>query len=247
MKNLRKSVHHYYRAMAFPPKQTEAMKEGSAFHDAIEDYEAFQDTYTVMPKFSGTGMKKKKEDWLAENNHKQFLSEDAYRMIIGMRESFLSHPYAQYYINGSIVEGSFFWEDPSTGIICKTRPDFLRKNLGIGIDLKSTLDARPDIFAKDIQKYDYHLQAAMCIDGINAVWGDDTWQMESFIFLLVEKAGDYQIATYELEQSAIDHGRECYKALLQRLADSQEHTGDWTGYPLEVQTIDLPKWGYTQL
>lgn len=134
------------------------------------------------------------------------------------------------------IEKSLYWNDPDTGVLCKARPDLLLNN-SIA-DLKTTKDASPWSFSKEIDKYGYHIQAAMICEALSIVKKMD---IKTFRFIVIEKSAPYVTTIYKLDQKSLDKGKEefkhflaCYKQCLK--------TNEWPGY--EAQEISLPGYAF---
>jgi hypothetical protein len=93
--------------------------------------------------------------------------------------------------------------------IC-TKPDLLRPDLGIDIDVKSCVSAHPVKFSKDAYTLGYHVQVAMGLDITSAVMGVD---IDTFLFLALEKTAPYLGAIYDAAE-LIDYGRAVYRKRL---------------------------------
>ncbi|WP_422444117.1 PD-(D/E)XK nuclease-like domain-containing protein [Endozoicomonas sp. ALB091] len=78
-----------------------------------------------------------------------------------MCESVMRHPLANNLLTGGEAESSIFAVEPNTGLPVKVRPDYLRRQDRMMVDLKSTRDASPFRWAKDAGLRGYHIQQAM--------------------------------------------------------------------------------------
>lgn len=138
------------------------------------------------------------------------------------------------------AEHSIFWNDPDTGVLCRGRPDWWVWQNGVHCvtDLKSALSASPAGFQRAIAKYRYHVQAAMYLDGIKAITGEEpnTW-----LWSVWEKTQPYANAAYVATPEMIEAGRQEYKKLLKVYAECLQ-SDNWPGYNSELQYIDLPEW-----
>jgi exodeoxyribonuclease VIII len=67
------------------------------------------------------------------------------------------------------------------------------------------------------------------------------FDVETVIFIAIEKSGPYGVACYSLDDQAIEEGRIAVARALPILANCMT-TNDWPGYDQGVQTISLPKW-----
>lgn len=248
-----KSPAHYYAAYLDPNrkprKETPAMMEGTLFHMAILEpekmsrYAVFND-YQIVAEIGGGNpratnqYKEWKSIFMAENEGKTFIDGETMEMVKRMAESVQKHPAARELITDLTVEQSLFWTDPDTGAPCKCRPDGIKNDGRLIIDLKSTEDGSPDGFAKSVANYRYHVQSPFYLDGFSEATGNDS---DYFIFIAVEKSPPYNVAVYYTPADILNIGREIYKS---NLADYMEakRTGIWKGYSDIIEPLKMPGW-----
>lgn len=132
------------------------------------------------------------------------------------------------------AEQSFFVKDERYGVTRKCRPDYYREDLGLCIDLKTTMDGTEYGFGKSINSFKYHRQAAWYLDtlemaGIHA---------KRFIFVTVDSKAPYMARIYELDQESINMGRVDYESLLLQNQEFIKSGGD----SIDIKTISLPQW-----
>lgn len=132
------------------------------------------------------------------------------------------------------IEHSLFWNQGD--VLCKTRPDFFNEKCVI--EIKTTRSAEKYDFARSIYNYGYHVQAALQLDGIEAVTGI---RPAYFVFICIEKKAPFVTAEYLLGESDIQEGRRLYQQGIniyrQCLAANR-----WHGYNDGLQEINLPTW-----
>ena len=169
--------------------------------------------------------------------------------IEGMRASLAADPIAQFAFKDGEIERSMFWRDPEFGFWCKTRPDALPKNRRYLVDLKTSVSADPDDFARAVVSWGYHQQAAWYLDGVDHVLGA---RPERFAFVVVSKTPPYLVSTCWLDQEAIGWGAKLNRYARGVFAWCQEHeiwpsfTPDITKPPAAF-TISLPQWARRDL
>lgn len=154
------------------------------------------------------------------------------------RDAVAEHPTASQILTDGSPEMSHFWEDTETGILCKCRPDWQRSD-GILVDVKSASDATPEAFQRSLHRYQYYVQAPFYLDGVSATTGSD---YEKFLFIVVETGSVPGVRIYDLDDYAIERGRDDYRRYLDELHKAQTVEDYWTGYPTEIESISLPKW-----
>ncbi|MGE0527858.1 MAG: PD-(D/E)XK nuclease-like domain-containing protein [Bdellovibrionales bacterium] len=239
LKNVLRSPAHYLHEKEHPSEPTPAMQFGSACHEALLEPNVFQANAIVMPKFEGTGSRAAKEQWLLENHGKRVIKADEHADILGMLKAVQSHKTARALLSGGAAEESYFWQDPDTGIICKCRPDFLRDG-HILVDIKTTQNADPSDFTKQIANFKYHLQAAFYLDGVSEVVGQ---RFDQFIIIAIEKSAPYGISVHLLDEATIDAGRFLYKKALKILKECKIKN-QYPGYPDQILTTAIPSWAW---
>lgn len=217
-------------------EQTKAMLIGSAVHCAVLEPLEFRNRYFVGSIDGRTkeGKERKKEiDELGQ----AILSEQDGEMIFSIRDSVRSNPTAAKILASGNAEVTIFTDVDN--VPAKCRIDWLRSN--IITDLKTTDNASAASFQKTVINYGYDVQAAWYLDCAKAAG----LSISSFIFIAVEKSPPYAVAIYELESDAIELGRQKYKKALSIYKHCLA-TGEWPGYPTDIQIITLPTWAYNE-
>jgi hypothetical protein len=127
-------------------------------------------------------------------------------------------------------------------VLRKARFDWLPLGNAL-VDVKTTQDASPEAFAKEILNYRYHVQAAYYLDIFNDSRAESEPPKECFIFVAVEKHPPYLTAVYNLEIKAIGQGRKLYIDGLVKYIDCASRN-EWPGYSELVIDLDLPEYAY---
>lgn len=151
-----------------------------------------------------------------------------------MAEAVLAHPLARkLFEREGDAEVSLF--DEFLGVKRRGRIDYLPKEGGIAVDLKTTVDASPQGFARSVARYGYHIQRAHYLDILKRVAGD----ARDMLFVTVEKEAPYLVAVHRLSPEFVDMGvTEALEAVdvYKRCMD----TGEWPGYPMEIGLLSPP-------
>jgi len=183
----------------------------------------------------------------AECEGKEIITEEEYEKACAIRDAVMSHPAAsQLFKAGSgVAELSCYWTDPDTGIECRCRPDWWRKD-GLIVDLKTSRDASEDGFSKSINDYRYHVQDPFYTDGIELALEQNTNALimpkpKAFIFVAVESTAPYAVSVYRLGDESREIGRREYKEDLAKYASCKK-SDTWNAYSNKIETIELPHW-----
>lgn len=197
-----------------------------------------------------------KAEWLANNGHRQVLTQEQWDQLHRMRDAVMAHPAAAALLTGApgVAERSVYWTDPTTGLLCRCRPDFWRED-GIVVDVKTTEDASAESFARSIANWRYHVQHPYYLDGINLMRDQarrqDIKPAKAFVFLAVEKSARVVdgvalgVAVYVLDAQSVELGRIEYRRDLDAISECTR-TGSWPGYGDKIQSLTLPQWTLKQ-
>lgn len=179
------------------------------------------------------------EEWQQNNPGRIILSPEQWDQLHAMANAVHSHPAAGALLTGcpGEAEKSVYWNDATTGVLCRCRPDWWRDD-NVIVDLKTTEDASPEGFAKSMANYRYDVQAAYYLDGIQKATRK---RPKAFVFIAVEKKPPYGVGVYVLDSDSLELGRAQYQHDLRIYAECVR-TGEWPGYGDKIQTISLPAW-----
>lgn len=222
-----------------PETEKRALLFGRAFHALILERATFRERFAVRPLFGRKAAERQaKDEWMAAHAGKGILTNAEGTIMKAMRESLTRHPVASKLLDAStgVAEHSIYWTDPETGVLCKCRPDWWRRD-NIVVDLKSALDASPDTFTRTIAQRRYHVQHAFYSDGIRAAGHE----VKGFVFVSVEKEAPFEVGVYNLDGESVELGRTEYREDLQRYRLCAE-SNQWPGYCEKITKIGLPAW-----
>jgi exodeoxyribonuclease VIII len=140
-------------------------------------------------------------------------------------------------LSGGSAEETLVWCDAVTGLLCKSRMDYYREDLGVVFDVKTTEDARPHAVERDVQKWGYHLSAAHYLNGCQArgLPGDN------FAWIFIEKKPPYAIGLYFASPDLLLRGKMDMRGYLDSYAECLA-SDVWPAYSPDFQTIDQPAW-----
>lgn len=219
-------------------EQTAAMKLGTLIHTLLMEPDKFEATYAVTEKFDRrySAEKEREKAFLAANVGKIMLESDTLIQAMGMAKSVSEHPEAALLLEDTIFERSIVWNDRLTGVPLRCRPDGLRPDIAVKLDIKTSVDVSPEAFARSIYKYNYATQAAFYRDGC----ADAGISIEHDVLIAVCSVPPYLCAVYEVDNEAIEWGQVRCRRWLDKYVECNA-SGVWPGY-IGIKSIGLPAW-----
>lgn len=223
---------------------------GTATHTAILEPHNLEKTIVRGPG-DKRGNKWSDLKAAADAANQILLVDRDYDAMLAMRDAVHANAQLNAIITGGkdedrIIEGSAYWYDEATGVLCRCRPDLYRRDLKIVIDLKTSVTAAPDEFARAVTRFGYHAQEAFYSDGMNQI-GE---AVEGFAFVVLEKSqgtpvfkSPYASAVYELPPSIVEDGRLIMRQALDRFAECVK-TDKWPSYGDGIQELEIKRWAY---
>jgi exodeoxyribonuclease VIII len=235
LKTVMQSPYHYWSRYLDPDRvamvPTSAMRFGSLAHCAVLEPDELSKRYQLAPDRRTKEGKAAVTEMAAAGI--EAVSEADMVLAVNMAIAVHGHPTAGALLQSGQAEQSFWFDDVSTGLRCKCRPDWLSADGATIVDLKTCQDASPAGFAKSVAQWSYQVQSAHYLCGTLA---------KRFIFVAVEKTAPYAIGVYELDTEALIHGAVLRHNALQIIQDSRA-INSWPGYTDGgIQTLQLPGW-----
>lgn len=239
LKELLRSPMHFWHSQTAPRVEKEHFRFGTAIHAYLLEQDRFLQEYVVTPEKGKTKASKEAyEEFLkAHPDCQHFVSESEMTMILGIADQVGNHASASELIKLGQAEQSFFWTDEETGILCKVRTDLLCVPFAI-LDVKSTTNASPEAFQRDVAKFNYDLSAAMYQEGVYRVTGEKL----DFAWLAVEKEAPHGVALYNAEDF-LETGYKKFRRAL-RLLKSCRESLQYPGYQPDGIAATLPRPGW---
>lgn len=209
---------------------------GSAVHAFV--LEPHKDLVTRGPE-DRRGNKWKEAQLAADLDGKILLTEGDYDLAEKIAEPIIKNEVVKSWITDPlfVAEASFFATDPETGAKIKCRPDGYLPESGIVFDIKTTQDASPDGFPREIRKYGYDLQAAFYLRCLRAAGHKAT----AFIFVCVEKEAPYAVGLHALTDRYISAADLRVTDTLEKISKALVANSFTTDWPL-INHVDLPRW-----
>ncbi len=235
LKMLAKSPKHYQHYLKHGRGETKSMFKGTAAHIATLEPERFAFEFAVFEGSRRAG--KEWEAFEAMNADRTILKKSEYEEAFAIRDAIRADAVASSYLSNGHHEVTLVWIDDETGLKLKGRVDWLR-NDNVIVDLKTTRDAVPFFFSRDVARLAYHVQAAMYLDGLEKITGKPA----RYVVPAVESSAPYDVVTFDVPEPVIGVGRDEYKRLLKILIECRE-TGRWPGIGNGFEVpLTLPAW-----
>lgn len=232
LKMIGKSPAHYRHNLLTPSKDTDARKRGRAVHMAVFEPERYLSATIVWD--AGRRHGRKWDAFVEKNEGKDILTAAEARAVQDLANAIRSDATAEKYVSGGRAEVTVLWEE--SGIRCKGRLDFAA-NCGALVDIKTTRDASPEGFGREVWRYQYHVQASWYRHG----WEKATGTRLPFVFVAVEADPPHVVQVYRVPEPIMDLGTERWTALLEHLAFCRQESR-WPGYFDGEGELELPRW-----
>jgi len=209
--------------------QTPALLEGRVQHTVFLELHKFDDEFVIQPKIDRRTKagKEEYEDFMSTVGERTAITQDMFDTCIERRDVVKDYvPKADDRAELTLV---FEWH----GHPFKCRLDWY-DNERVW-DLKTCRDASPRGFRGAINSFNYHMQAALYVEGCRA----SGLRADGFNFLAQEKAHPYPFGVYTLSDEALEYARARNEQALELLLKCKEQD-DFKPYNLEgVQVVEL--------
>lgn len=224
----------YDGARKHPPPDSDAFRLGRATHTAVLEPLQFLDEY-ILCEHKDRRTKAYKA-WAAEQT-KSILMRRDYETAKGIADAVRAHPVAsELLLQRGASEVTVQWQDQSSGVLCKARPDWLT-DAGDLVDLKTAreLGQGGGAFVRSVFRYGYHAQMAFYRAGLEAL-GMSGLRVK---FIAVESSPPHDVMVFSLPWMALQLGwDECAKGLATIAAGPP-----WTGRAHDREVpIDVPEY-----
>lgn len=242
LKVIGRSPLHFQHAKKTPGKDTPARRKGRLGHLAVLERDLFRKSIAVWE--GGRKQGKAFDAFEEANAGREVLSQKELDEINLMAAMVRTDPAAKKYLTGGSAEVTATWTrdvklpdgSATVAVKCKGRLDYVAQAV---VDLKTTRDASPDGFAREVWRYGYHTQAAWYVDGYAAATGREL----PAVLIAVESEAPHVVAVYRIPDDILQMGREHYESLLARYAECSRENR-WPGYFIGESELTLPRYAY---
>ena len=222
-----------------PSKDTPAKLFGHALHTWILEPTLFYGAYAIRPdcdKRTKAG-KAVYADFLKTVTDQCIITADDLTSILLIERAIVDQGNHEFIEEGR-GELSIVWIDPDTGLKCKGRLDYVRKDAGKNYltDLKSAMNAAYRPFQMSVASYGYYQQMAYYHEG----WRQLTGEASICTWLACEKDPPYVSMLWVAAGEAILAGQKSFRKALDTYAECLE-SDKWPTYG-DVEEMTLPAW-----
>lgn len=225
---------------------------GKAAHDMLLMGGDWRSKYYVLPEGFSSGATKKfalaiEEKAAAEEAGIPVLRWQDAQTVEAVTTAIGANKDAVNALANGLPEMTLIHRDEETGVLCRSRPDWLPFSVINGGDVRIVTDlkflaqthCRPHGFSKALHDFGYHQSVAFYEDGIEANYG---LRPTNWLFIAVEKDPPHSVSVYELPREDIERGRFQNRQSLRIFADCLA-SGKWPSYTSEeIQMVGLPAW-----
>ncbi len=217
LKHFRKSPKHYIKYLTEPRVSTDATLQGSVIDCLVLTPEMFEKRFMIFNKPNTRTNKGKAEllkmETIAMQNKLTLVTQEMVDVANRAKESLYYHADARVLLEHMTkTQVKIQWRDRATKLPLIGYVDFETRCWGehFIVDLKSTRDADPDEFIRDIFKFDYELQCG----AYRAGYMRTKFAFPYFIFLCVETSEPFNVSVNFCEPKFIEASeQEFYGAL----------------------------------
>jgi hypothetical protein len=228
-------------------KESIAFDIGKAVHAMILEPE--KDLVVRGPE-DRRGSKWKDAKAKAEKDGKVLLTEKDFDTCMAMATNAFMHCdflKETVYSPQFVAEASIFTTCSKTGVDVKVRPDGLIMPSTEGgapyiIDVKTTTDASPEGFHKEIRRYNYDVQIAFYLHAMQ----EAGLPCKTMYLIAVEKNAPYVTTVHELSELHLKHAEKRMLATLEKIGNAMR-TGEFTTDWPDVNQVFLPAWMEDQI
>ncbi len=240
LKHMSKAPLFYRHALLSKFEDTDALKLGRAYHIATLEPERYLSRCVA---WEGRRSGKEWEAFKEKFKALEILTEREHSLCLEIAKAVRADPRAQPYLNKGQREVTMAWTHKSPTVAglpgyefrCKGRLDF--DSATALVDLKGTIDASPEGFARESWKYRYETQAAWYSDAYFAITG----KRKPYVIVAVEKRAPHAVSVYQLGEDVLQVGREHYRGLLDTLNHCTVNS-NWPSYFEGEQPLTIPRW-----
>lgn len=228
LKDFSKSPAYYRHKRENPGQPTRQMILGTLVHAS------FLEGRTDYAVFDGVRRGQEYKSFTEDNYGKVIVTRAESEDIEGMVGALKSSPHAMELIKTGAAEQTLMTEHP---VASKARFDWVCQERNIICDLKTTADASPEAFAKQVFNLKYHWSAYWYLERYKIATGRGA----EFIFLCVENTEPYSVALYHVPDDVISFAAAQVTPLVEQYNECLLFDS-WPHPETTIQTLIPPAW-----
>lgn len=232
IKRFAESPAHYLEGLRERADDTSAMKLGR-----VRDLLVFGGAEKVAIWRNGDRRAKGYKEFEAQSAGLEVVTLSEWEECEAFAKAVKANPLAAKYLEDGHPKLCIQWEDG--GLKFKGELDFLSTSCPAVCDLKSTVDASPDGFAKQFARYLYAAQGAMYVDGVKTNLGEEL----PYVVIAAEHFAPYAVTVFRVPPDVLDLGRSMYRRWVKRLVECREKNS-FPPYSETEVTLQLPVWAF---
>lgn len=230
---------HYLQALVEPVVDTEAKLTGTVLHALVMEPHRVDELVAVYPD-SLTPRDKAVREFKVANRSRLCLPMSAFDLLRQAAQAVLLAPFRGRafgdYLREALIEPSVYYRDPSTGVLCRTRPDVLHPEFTF--DIKTSRHVQHRLFRQDALAMHYDMQSYMY--SLARALLAARPRPFPFVFVQVELAAPHSVRFLTASTAFLENGQKKYQSALGRyLACNQ--SGLWPSCSGEGE-LDLEPW-----
>lgn len=233
---------------AFVPETANHFDIGTAAHLAVLEPEQYAERVVELPAEFGDYKKEKARMWRESaylENKTPILDKE--KPIIGKIAAAIFEQAGSYFTGGE-AEVSLTWD--WDGVPCKARHDYLIRERGLIVDLKTTTTCNPQAIARKAWNEGWASRVVWYKEAFIGTWkeplGPHPVDRLRYVFVVVEVKPPHLIQLFELDERAEAWGQQIVRRGLALFRECMAK-GEWPAYGDGVQKLSLPSFAEYQL
>lgn len=210
LKRVLESPESLQRYLARRHESAPVLDFGNAVHCALLEPARFAEEYVALPVTRADMIHETDMALIkTEKRNVHFITEAQMQAVRAICEHTQDMPEVAALLKEGLAERSLFWQDETTGVRCKIRPDLLVLPHLI-LELKTTFNPSLAVFQRTALMQRYHLSAAMYLDGVRQVTG----HQPRYMYLVAGRNAPHDVLTFVPSEAMLREGERLYRHAL---------------------------------
>jgi hypothetical protein len=232
---------HFEAQQACPVDETKDMRIGTYVHTSWLESERWRREFVAAPAWQHHGNSKEgkaeRAAFRAAAEGRIVVDADEHALVESMAAALRKHPAASRLLSDAdAIEPSIFFDDETTGVECRDRPDLVTKSR-ICVELKTCQDASQGGFGRTIANSAYHVQLAHHDAALRAV----DIEPAALVWVAVEKTPPHCVAVRMIDPATLAQAHTMRTRALDLLVECRE-AKRFKGYDDVIVVQQMPAW-----